>query len=38
MVRGPLYSTRINKKVIIGAASPRTENLIFLKELIERER
>ncbi|PKL66581.1 MAG: NAD(P)-dependent alcohol dehydrogenase [Methanobacteriales archaeon HGW-Methanobacteriales-1] len=35
MVRGPLNSTRSNKKVIIGAASPKTEDLIFLKELIE---
>lgn len=35
MVRGPFNSIRSNKKVIIGAASPRTEDLIFLKELIE---
>lgn len=35
MVRGPLNSTRSNKKVIIGAASPKAEDLIFLKELIE---
>jgi 2-desacetyl-2-hydroxyethyl bacteriochlorophyllide A dehydrogenase len=35
MVRGPLNSARSSKKVIIGAASPKTEDLIFLKELIE---
>ena len=34
MVRGPLNSTRSSKKVIIGATSPMTEDLIFLKELI----
>lgn len=36
MVRGPWHSTRSSKKVIIGAANPRTEDLIFLKELIEK--
>jgi NADPH:quinone reductase-like Zn-dependent oxidoreductase len=36
MVRGPLHSTRSSKKVQIGAASPKTEDLIFLKELIEK--
>ena len=35
MFRGPWTSRRGSKKVIIGAASPTTEDLIFLKELIE---
>jgi 2-desacetyl-2-hydroxyethyl bacteriochlorophyllide A dehydrogenase len=35
MVRGRWTSMRSGKKVIIGAASQKTEDLIFLKELIE---
>ena len=35
MVRGRWTSMRSSKKVIFGAASPKTEDLIFLKELIE---
>ncbi|MFC1938930.1 zinc-binding dehydrogenase, partial [Chloroflexota bacterium] len=35
MVRGPWTSMTSSKKVIAGIASPRTEDLIFLKELIE---
>ncbi len=35
MVRGRLTSRTSTKKVIFGAASPKTEDLIFLKELIE---
>jgi NADPH:quinone reductase-like Zn-dependent oxidoreductase len=35
MVRGRWTSMRSSKKVILGAASPKTEDLIFLKELIE---
>jgi len=35
MVRGRWTSMRSGKKVIIGAASQRREDLIFLKELIE---
>ena len=35
MVRGRWTSMRSSKKVIIGAASHKTEDLIFLKELIE---
>ncbi len=35
MVRGGWISKRSSKKVIFGAASRRTEDLIFLKELIE---
>ena len=35
MVRGRLTSRTSSKKVIFGAASPKTEDLIFLKELIE---
>ncbi len=38
MVRGPLNSIKSSKKVIIGAANPKTEDLIFLKELIEKEK
>jgi 2-desacetyl-2-hydroxyethyl bacteriochlorophyllide A dehydrogenase len=35
MVRGRWTSMTSNKKVILGAASEKTEDLIFLKELIE---
>jgi NADPH:quinone reductase-like Zn-dependent oxidoreductase len=35
MVRGGWTSKRSSKKVIFGAASHKTEDLIFLKELIE---
>ena len=35
MVRGPWTSMRSSKKVIIGAGSQKSEDLIFLKELIE---
>ena len=35
MVRGRWTSMTNSKKVIFGAASPKTEDLIFLKELIE---
>ena len=35
MVRGLWTSIRSSKKVIFGAASQKTEDLIFLKELIE---
>ena len=35
MVRGRWTSMRSSKKVILGAASEKTEDLIFLKELIE---
>jgi len=35
MVRGRWTSLRSSKKVVIGGASQKTENLIFLKELIE---
>ena len=35
MIRGRWTSMTNSKKVIFGAASPKTENLIFLKELIE---
>lgn len=35
MVRGGWTSMRSNKKVIFGAASQKTEDLIFLKKLIE---
>jgi NADPH:quinone reductase-like Zn-dependent oxidoreductase len=35
MVRGRWTSMTSSKKVIFGAASPKTEDLIFLKELIE---
>jgi NADPH:quinone reductase-like Zn-dependent oxidoreductase len=35
MVRGRWTSMRSSKKVIVGAASEKTEDLIFLKELIE---
>jgi NADPH:quinone reductase-like Zn-dependent oxidoreductase len=35
MVRGRLTSRTSSKKVIFGAANPKTEDLIFLKELIE---
>jgi NADPH:quinone reductase-like Zn-dependent oxidoreductase len=35
MVRGRWTSRTSNKKVISGAASPKTEDLLFLKELIE---
>jgi len=35
MVRGRWTSMISSKKVIFGAASPKTEDLIFLKELIE---
>jgi NADPH:quinone reductase-like Zn-dependent oxidoreductase len=36
MVKGPWTSMRSQRKVIIGAASPQTEDLIFLKDLIEK--
>jgi NADPH:quinone reductase-like Zn-dependent oxidoreductase len=35
MVRGRWTSRRSSKKVLFGAASPKTEDLLFLKELIE---
>ena len=35
MVRRRLTSMTSNKKVIFGAAHPKTEDLVFLKELIE---
>ncbi len=35
MIRAPWTSMSSNKKVIFGAASHKTEDLIFLKELIE---
>jgi len=35
MVRGRLTSKRISKKVLFGAANQKTEDLLFLKELIE---
>ena len=35
MVRGRWASVRSSKKVILGAASPKTEDLVLLKELIE---
>ena len=35
MVRGPWVSSRGDKKVIVGAAGRKAEDLIFLKELIE---
>ena len=35
MVRGRWTSMTSNKKVIFGAAYPKTENLFFLKEVIE---
>ena len=35
MVRGPWTSMTSSKKVITGTASEKTEDLIFLKELIE---
>jgi len=35
MVRGPWTTMTSSKKVIIGAANQKTEDLIFLKELIE---
>lgn len=35
MIRGPWTSKRSNKKVIAGTASQKTEDLIFLQELIE---
>jgi len=35
MVRGRWTSMTNSKKVLFGAASPKTEDLIFLKELIE---
>jgi len=35
MVRGRWTSRRSSKKVSFGAASPKTEDLIFLRELIE---
>ena len=35
MIRGRWTSMRSSKKVIFGAASPKTEDLLFLKELIE---
>ena len=35
MVRGRWTSMTTTKKVIFGAASPKTEDLLFLKELIE---
>ncbi len=35
MVRGRWTSMTSSKKVIFGAASPKTEDLVFLKELIE---
>jgi NADPH:quinone reductase-like Zn-dependent oxidoreductase len=38
MIRAPWASKRREKKVIIGAANYRTEDLVFLKELIETEK
>jgi NADPH:quinone reductase-like Zn-dependent oxidoreductase len=35
MIRGLWISMKSSKKVIFGAASQTTEDLIFLKELIE---
>jgi NADPH:quinone reductase-like Zn-dependent oxidoreductase len=35
MVRGGWTSMRSSKKVISGTSSPKTQDLIFLKELIE---
>jgi NADPH:quinone reductase-like Zn-dependent oxidoreductase len=35
MLRGPWISMTSSKKVIFGAASPTTEDLVFLKQLIE---
>jgi NADPH:quinone reductase-like Zn-dependent oxidoreductase len=35
MVRGPWTSMISNKKVMFGSASHKTDDLIFLKELIE---
>ncbi len=35
MIQGRLTSITSNKKVIFGAAYPKTEDLLFLKELIE---
>ncbi len=35
MVRGRWTSRRSSKKVMFGAVSPKTEDLLFLKELIE---
>ena len=35
MVRGRWTSIRSNKKVIIGAANQKNEDLLFLKALIE---
>jgi NADPH:quinone reductase-like Zn-dependent oxidoreductase len=35
MMRAPWTSISSSKKVIFGAASHKTEDLIFLKELIE---
>jgi len=35
MVRGRLTSMTSSKKVIFGAATPKTDDLLFLKELIE---
>ena len=35
MVRGLWTSMRSSKKVISGTSSPKTQDLIFLKELIE---
>ena len=35
MVRAGRASRRSSKEVIFGAASPKAEDLIFLKELIE---
>ncbi len=38
MIRGRWTSMTSNKKVIFGAAHPKVEDLLFLKELIEREK
>ena len=38
MVRGRWASITSSKKVIFGTAHPKTEDLIFLKELIEAEK
>ncbi|MCJ7471994.1 MAG: NAD(P)-dependent alcohol dehydrogenase [Actinobacteria bacterium] len=35
MIRGALASMKSNKKVIFGAANPKIEDLMFLKDLIE---
>ena len=35
MVRGPLTSMRGSKKVVLGTSSRTTEDLVFLKELVE---